>query len=121
MTVGRSAACTKVARLFVILRAARCLIARPRRADESDEFKGPEAVGGTPVSLMLYVEDVDKTFSKALSAGGTQLRPVVDQSYGDRSGTLREPFGHIWTVSTHKEDVSPEEMGRRMAAMPKMQ
>jgi PhnB protein len=90
-------------------------------ADENAEFKGPEAVGGSPVSLMLYVEDVDKTFSKALSAGGTQLRPVVDQFYGDRSGTLRDPFGHIWTVSTHKEDVSPEEMERRMAAMPKMQ
>src|SRR5829696_5433166 len=64
-------------------------------ADASEEFKGPRAFGGTPVSLMIYVEDVDRTFRQALAAGATQLRPVVDQFYGDRSGTLVDPFGHV--------------------------
>ena len=88
-------------------------------ADASEEFKGPRAFGGTPVSLMIYVEDVDRVFRQALAAGATQLRPVVDQFYGDRSGTLADPFGHVWTVATHVEDVSPEEMDRRMAEMMK--
>ena len=86
-------------------------------ADATEEFKGPRAFGGTPVSLMIYVEDVDRVFRQALAQGATQLRPVVDQFYGDRSGTLVDPFGHVWTVSTHVEDVSPEEMDRRMAKM----
>jgi len=85
-------------------------------ADASEEFKGPRAFGGTPVSLMIYVEDVDRVFRQALAQGATQLRPVVDQFYGDRSGTLVDPFGHVWTVATHIEDVSPEEMRRRAAA-----
>jgi PhnB protein len=66
---------------------------------------------------MIYVNDVDRVFRQALAAGATQLRPVVDQFYGDRSGTLADPFGHVWTVATHVEDVSPEEMDRRMANM----
>jgi len=86
-------------------------------ADASDEFKGPRAFGGTPVSLMIYVEDVDRVFRQALAQGATQLRPVVDQFYGDRSGTLVDPFGHVWTVATHVEDVPAEEMNRRMAKM----
>lgn len=86
-------------------------------ADASDEFKGPRAFGGTPVSLMIYVEDVDRIFRQALAAGAVQLRPVADQFYGDRTGTLADPFGHVWTVATHVEDVSPEEMKRRMAKM----
>ncbi|MFO1304422.1 MAG: VOC family protein [Burkholderiales bacterium] len=86
-------------------------------ADASDEFKGPRAFGGTPVSLMIYVEDVDRIFRQALAAGAVQLRPVADQFYGDRTGTLADPFGHVWTVATHVEDVSPEEMKRRMATM----
>jgi PhnB protein len=85
--------------------------------DEQPEMgaKSPEALGGSPVGLCLYVEDVDALFKQAVAAGGKVERPVKDQFYGDRSGTLRDPFGHQWTISTHKEDVSPEEMNRRMA------
>jgi PhnB protein len=74
---------------------------------------GPQAFGGTPVSMLLYVDDVDRTFQKAIAAGAQALKPVEDQFYGDRSGTLSDPFGHMWTIATHKEDVSPEEMKRR--------
>jgi PhnB protein len=77
--------------------------------------KGPETLGGSPVGIMLYVEDVDTLYPQAIAVGGKELRPLTDQFYGDRSGTLTDPFGHQWTVSTHKEDVSVEEMGRRMA------
>jgi PhnB protein len=85
----------------------------------ADEFpdmgaRSPETIGGSPVGLCIYTEDVDALFKQALAAGGKQERPVVDQFYGDRSGTLRDPFGHQWTLATHKEDVSPEEMTRRM-------
>lgn len=85
----------------------------------ADEFpdmgaRSPETIGGSPVGLCIYTEDVDALFKQALAAGGKQERPVVDQFYGDRSGTLRDPFGHQWTLATHKEDVSPEEMKRRM-------
>jgi PhnB protein len=79
-------------------------------------YKGPNAYGGTPVSLMIYVEDCDKVYQQALDAGGTEMRPLQDQFYGDRSGTLTDPFGHVWTIATHKEDVTPEEMDKRMAA-----
>ena len=78
--------------------------------------KGPKAYGGAAVSLMIYVTDVDATFKRALEAGATAQRPVQDQFYGDRSGTLVDPFGHVWTVSTHTEDLSPEEMQRRAEA-----
>jgi len=88
-------------------------------ADESPEmgFQGPEAVGGTPVSLVIYIEDVDAVFARALAAGATEKKPLKDQFYGDRSGTITDPFGHVWTISTHKEDVSPEEMDKRMKEM----
>ena len=88
-------------------------------ADESPEmgFRGPESVGGTPVSLVIYIEDVDAVFARALAAGGTETKPLKDQFYGDRSGTITDPFGHVWTISTHKEDVSPEEMDKRMKEM----
>ncbi len=79
-------------------------------------FIGPETIGGTPVSIMIYVDDVDTVFKQAIAAGGEEQRAVQDQFYGDRSGTLKDPFGHIWHVATHKEDVSPEEMEKRMAA-----
>jgi PhnB protein len=84
-------------------------------ADEHPEmgYCGPQAYGGTPVGLCLYVEDVDAQFERAVAAGGTAVRPVQDQFYGDRSGTLKDPFGHVWTLATHKEDLSPEEIQRR--------
>jgi PhnB protein len=63
---------------------------------------------------MFYVEDVDQAFERAIAAGGTVTRPVKDQFYGDRSGTLTDPFGHVWTIATHKEDLSPEELQKRM-------
>ena len=87
-------------------------------ADEHPEMgaRSPQSIGGSPVSLMLYIEDVDAVFARALGAGAKQLKPVEDKFYGDRSGTLSDPFGHTWTVSTHKEDVPPEEMKRRAAA-----
>ena len=89
-------------------------------ADEGqNEYRSPQAYGGSPVSLMIYVNDVDKTFNQAVSAGAKQSRPIQDQFYGDRSGNLIDPFGHTWTVATHKEDVSQQEMQRRMQALPK--
>ena len=88
-------------------------------ADEHPEqgHRGPKSIGGTPVGIMIYVEDVDSMFRKAISLGATETRPVEDQFYGDRSGSLTDPFGHNWMISTHVEDVSPEEMERRMKAM----
>jgi PhnB protein len=87
----------------------------------ADEFpdmghKSPLALGGSPVGIALYVQDVDAVFARALAAGATVQRPVKDQFYGDRSGTLKDPFGHVWTIGTHKEDVPPEEMHRRFEA-----
>jgi PhnB protein len=88
-------------------------------ADEHPEmdFRSPATYGGAAVSLHLYVKDVDASFRKAIDAGGKPVRPVQDQFYGDRSGTLRDPFGHVWHLATHKEDVSPEEIDRRAQAM----
>ena len=88
-------------------------------ADEFPEMgvKSPETIGGTPVGLCVYVENVDSVFKQAIAAGGKEEKPVKDQFYGDRSGTLIDPFGHKWTIATHIEDVSSEEMQRRMAAM----
>jgi len=88
----------------------------------ADEFpqmgaKSPQSIGGTPVGICLYVKDVDAVFKQAIAAGGKEEKPLQNQFYGDRSGTLVDPFGHKWTVATHIEDVSPEELGRRMAAM----
>jgi len=77
--------------------------------------QGPKSLGGTPVGICLYVEDVDAQLEKALAAGATVTRPIQDQFYGDRSVTVDDPFGHQWTIATHVEDVSPEEMERRMA------
>lgn len=77
----------------------------------------PETLGGSPVSICLYVDDVDASYPKAIAAGGTELRPLQDQFYGDRSGTLKDPFGHTWTIATHIEDVSDEDIQKRMAEM----
>ena len=82
-------------------------------------YRSPEAFGGSPVSLMIYTENVDDVFSRALSLGARQTRAVENQFYGDRSGNLIDPFGHVWTISTHVEDVSHDEMKRRMEALPK--
>lgn len=86
-------------------------------ADEHPEmgYASPDTYGGTPVSLMLYVPDVDAFFDRAVAAGGTAQRPVENQFYGDRAGTLRDPFGHTWTIATHVEDIAPPEMERRAA------
>jgi PhnB protein len=87
-------------------------------ADEYPDmgYKSPKALGGSPVSLMIYVEDVDTVFNQALAAGALVKEALSDKFYGDRTGTLVDPFGHIWHVSTHKEDVSLEEMERRAKA-----
>ncbi len=87
-------------------------------ADENPAWsvKSPQALGGSPVHLMIYVDDCDSVFKRALAEGGTEVRPLKDQFYGDRSGTLNDPFGHQWTIATHKEDLSPEEMKQRADA-----
>ena len=87
-------------------------------ADEYEEMKflSPQTIGGTGVLIMVYLDDVDTVFNRALAAGGRQHQPLEDKFYGDRTGTLIDPFGHMWTVATHKEDVAPEEMKRRAEA-----
>jgi len=75
----------------------------------------PKALGGSPVTLSVYVEDVDKTFKEAMNSGATELQAVEDKFYGDRSGAFQDPWGHKWNVMTHIEDVSPEEMEKRAA------
>ena len=86
----------------------------------SDEFPdhgvlGPASIGGTPVTISLYVEDVDATVESAVARGATLVRPVEDQFYGDRSGQIVDPWGHRWSIASHVEDVPPEEMARRAA------
>jgi PhnB protein len=92
-------------------------------ADEYPEkgYRSPLSIGGAAVSIMLYIDKVDEVFKRALAAGAKELMPVQDQFYGDRSGTLQDPFGHMWTVATHVEDVPPEEMGRRAKEFMKKQ
>jgi PhnB protein len=88
-------------------------------ADEHPEqgHRGPKSIGGTPVGIMIYVPDVDSVFAAAVAAGAKETRPVENQFYGDRSGSITDPFGHNWMISTHIEDVAPEEMERRMKEM----
>ena len=86
----------------------------------SDEFPAmdvvsPQALGGVSSSLLLYVENVDALFAKAVAAGCSVVKPIANQFYGDRSGMVKDPFGHRWTIATHVEDVPPEEMARRAA------
>jgi PhnB protein len=87
-------------------------------SEESAEWgnKSPLTLGGSPVFMMIYVPDVDAAFAKALAAGATEVRPVQDQFYGDRAGTLKDSYGYQWTLATHIEDVSTEEAQRRMEA-----
>ena len=88
-------------------------------ADEAPDqgYRSPKSLGGSGVSLMFYVDDVDAVAKRALAEGLEVLRPVQDQFYGDRSGNFRDPFGHLWTIGTHKEDLTPEEMNQRMEKM----
>ena len=90
-------------------------------ADEFPEmdFRSPRSIGGTPVHIHLYVEDVDAVVGRALASGAKVLRPVQDQFYGDRSGSVIDPYGHVWHVATHKEDLSMDELRRRAAAQHK--
>jgi PhnB protein len=93
-------------------------------ADEFPEMpdavtQSPKTLGGVAVGFNLYAPDVDSLFKRAVEAGAKVRRPVQNQFYGDRSGTVEDPFGHIWTLATHVEDVSEEEMKKRLAAMPK--
>jgi PhnB protein len=89
-------------------------------ADEAPEMnvRAPQSLGGSPVGMCIYVEDCDSVFNRAVAAGAKVERPLADQFYGDRSGTVVDPFGHKWTIATHKEEVSPEEIKERMAKMP---
>lgn len=84
-------------------------------ADEHPEmgYRSPQSLGGSGVSLMVYVDRVDEVFNRAVAGGAKELQSVKNQFYGDRSGTLQDPFGHTWTVATHVEDVPPDEMRRR--------
>jgi PhnB protein len=88
-------------------------------ADEYPDFGAlsPVSVGGTPVSLHLYVDDVDAVALRAERAGATILRPPKDEFFGDRTSTFSDPFGHRWQIATRKEEVTPEEMQKRWAAM----
>ena len=81
-------------------------------SNEFPEMKSlsPTSIGGSPVSLYLYVEDVDKTFNLAVAEGGKSLFPVQDHFYGDRHGSIQDPFGHIWSIATHIKDLTKEEM-----------
>lgn len=92
-------------------------------ADEFPEMdaRSPETIGGSPISLMLYVEDADAVTERAVAAGAKVLRPIQDQFYGDRSATVADPFGHKWTIATHQEDLSPDEIQARAAKLPPKQ
>jgi uncharacterized glyoxalase superfamily protein PhnB len=86
-----------------------------------DEFpemdcRGPQSVGGSPVSIHMFVDDADAAFDKALAAGAEVRMPLADQFWGDRYGVLTDPFGHIWSIATHKEDLTPQEIGKRAQA-----
>jgi len=88
-------------------------------ADGTSGYPDPLTLGGSSVSFMIYVPDVDAAFARAIAAGATAKRPVADQFYGDRTGTLADPFGHVWSLATHVEDVAPGEMDRRLKEMMK--
>lgn len=86
-------------------------------SDEMQGARSPKSLGGTPVSLFLYVRDVDAAFKQAIAAGAKEKTPLSNMFWGDRWGVLTDPFGHEWQLATHVEDVSPQEMQKRMAAM----
>jgi len=84
---------------------------------EEEKFRSPQSLGGSAVGLHLYVEDVDALFARALAAGAKAIKPVQDQFYGDRSGTLEDPFGHLWFLASRKEDLTPDEIKQRAEAL----
>lgn len=84
---------------------------------EKGAFRNPRSLGGSSVGLHVYVADVDAQFAQAIRAGAKAVKPVQDQFYGDRTGTLEDPFGHIWFFATHKEDIAPDEIKRRAEAL----
>ena len=84
---------------------------------EEGAFRNPQSLGGSSVGLHVYVDDVDALFVQAVDAGAKAVRPVQDQFYGDRTGTLEDPFGHVWFLATHKEELTPEEINRRAEAL----
>lgn len=84
---------------------------------EEGPFRNPQSLGGSSVGLHVYVEDVDTLFVQAVDAGAKAVRPLQDQFYGDRTGTVEDPFGHVWFLATHKEDLAPEEINRRAEAL----
>jgi PhnB protein len=90
-------------------------------ADEFPDmgYRSPRSLGGSPVSILLYVVDVDAQFARALAAGAKETMPITDQFDGDRRGTLTDPFGHVWLLATRKEDISLEEMRQRFETMMK--
>lgn len=92
-------------------------------ADEFPEMgiRSPQTIGGSPVSILLYVDNVDSLYAQAIAAGAKELRSVKDQFYGDRAGTLEDPFGHTWSIATHKEDLSSAEISRRYEDFMKQQ
>lgn len=93
---------------------SRIMLADP--CDDVGTFRPPESLGGSSVGLHIYVEDVDAQYAQAVKAGAKMIKAVEDQFYGDRSGTLEDPFGHIWSLATHKEDLTPEEINIRAEA-----
>ena len=88
-------------------------------ADPCDEtaFRSPQSLGGSTVGIHLFVKDVDAQFAQAVAAGAKVVKPVEDQFYGDRNGTLEDPFGHVWFLSTHVEDLTPDEISARAEAL----
>ena len=104
----------RIAHAEVMIGNSRIMVAD--EAPQMDAYS-PRHHNGSPVSLMLYVDDVDAVATKAVAAGAEVVRPVKDQFYGDRTGTFLDPFGYKWTIGTHVEDVSPQEMESRMAGV----
>lgn len=84
---------------------------------EESPIPNPQLLGGSSVGLHIYVENVDVIFDQAIDAGAKVVKSVEDQFYGDRTGTLKDPFGHIWFIATHKEDLTPEEINERAASL----
>lgn len=84
---------------------------------QESPFRSPRALGGSSIGLHVYVDNVDALFSQAVAAGAKVIKPLQDQFYGDRTGTLEDPFGHVWFLATHREDLTPEEINRRAEVM----